>query len=121
VHEEYAKNHKRILGESIEEISDILNDIGENMETVESSSFSTYKTVMDRYKIKIERARQITQQQISMKAIENYVLVLPEVPKSLETLADNISLRLASTSYYSLLNNSSFGNVFNALRITNQN
>jgi glyceraldehyde-3-phosphate dehydrogenase/erythrose-4-phosphate dehydrogenase len=87
------------------------------METVQNTTSTTYKAVMDQYYAKAERAREISQQPISLKSIEKHKLALPEIPKCIETIASRVSLGVANNSSHSLISNSSFGNVFKAQRI----
>lgn len=47
------------------------------MDAVENVDYSIYSTIMGGYQNKIEKAKQITKEQIDSKQIEKCVIVLP--------------------------------------------
>ena len=67
-----------------------MEDIQNNLETVENVEYSLYEAIMTGYKDRINRSFSILNEEI--KEFPTIEMIFPEIPKTLQNLASKISL-----------------------------
>lgn len=80
--EEEARGYRNLLEESKQSLIGMIEDIEENMETVETTSHDMFSTIMTGYEQKLHEIFDISQNPPQLKEL-TFSLKIPDFPKQL--------------------------------------